>query len=496
MKTFLISLIFLGSFNLWAQPANNDCSHAVQLNLQPLTAPVYTHANLGGATETTPACSGNTSTDIWFSFTAQSTGNSIFLPSQSGLDLAFEILDACGGNSIACVDNNSTNVSESYYNNNFIVGHTYYIKVFLYNQSFSNAPIDIAVMDVPAPANDTCGNAINLPLQTLSNMTYTTVNLGGATESTPACSGSISTDVWFTFTAQSVANYIYMPPHNNLDLAFEILDACNGNSIACVNRNARNYSEAYYSNNFRVGQTYVIKVFLVDQKMVSANIEIAVTNIPQPNNDACIDAVSLQVQNDDTQRTTAQLGGATESLPACSGSLAYDVWFSFVATAPELSVLVGAHAGLDSVFELYDACNGNSLACVDDNGVNFSESLTYSTFVPGQTYYVRVFGKNVLLYNKTFDIVVFNPNPGQIQDYILQAWQIMPNPVQNTLKIQTDKDWPKLTILITDIFGKTIYKKPFSTIIEVGDFPSGVYFIHLSNDQIILGTKKLIIQHL
>ncbi len=493
MKSILTYLLLFFSLSIWAQPANNDCANAVSLTLQPLTNTVYTNGNLGGATESTTACSGTTSTDVWYSFTANSAGNKIYMPSQSGLDLAFEIFDNCNGNSIACVDNNSTSTSEAYYNNSFVIGQTYYIKVFLYNQSFADAPFQIAVMDVPAPVNNDCVNAINLSLQPMLSVSYTSVNLGGATQSTPACSGNTSTDAWFSFTANSVGNWIYMPSKSNLDLAFEILDACNGNSIACVDSNGRNYSESYYNNNFVVGQTYIVKVFLADQTASSAEVEIAVVNIPQPDNDDCINATSLTIMNDDTQRTNGILGGATESLAACSGTLANDVWFSFTANATELTVFTGATSGLDTVFELYDACNGSSIACVDNNGLNFSESLTYQNFTIGQTYYVRVFGKNALYYNKSFGIVVYNPNASVSNDTLLKKWQISPNPTSNLLRIYFDKA-VNMQVILTNTSGQILLEETNCNTIDVSRLTKGIYFINLISEGQNYGTKKLIVK--
>jgi hypothetical protein len=496
MKKILFAISLLFALSSFAQPANDNCSNAVQLALQSLNNPTYTNGNVGNATQSTVACSGNTSTDVWYSFTANSAGNYIKMPSQSGLDLAFEIFDACGGNSIACVDNNSINYSEGYYNNNFVIGQTYYIKVFLYNQSFANAPFQIAVIDIPAPANDDCVNAINLPLQPQLSVNYTSVNLGGATESTVACSGNSSTDAWFTFTANSVGNYFKMPSQSNLDVAFEILDACNGNSIACVDNYGRNYSEGYYNNNFVVGQTYTIKVFLSDQITHDANIEIAVIDIPQPVNDECANATTLNIMTDNSTLTNGNLGGATESISACSGTVANDVWFSFVANATELSIYTGAESQLDTVFEIYDACNGNSLVCVDDNGMNFSETVTYSNFTIGQTYYLRVFGKNALYYNKSFGIVVYNPNASITDTSNIDTnWQISPNPVNDVLFINCQNELLQTQVVISNLSGQILLNNSLiSHRIDVADLPKGIYFIHLFSQGKDMGVNRFIVE--
>jgi DNA-directed RNA polymerase subunit L len=287
-----------------------------------------------------------------------------------------------------------------------------------------------------------------------------------------------------------------MPSQSNLDVAFEILDACNGNSIACVNSYGRSYSEGYYNNNFVVGQTYTIKVFLSDQITHDANIEIAVIDIPQPVNDECANATTLNIMTDNSTLTNGNLGGATESISACSGTVANDVWFSFVANATELSIYTGAESQLDTVFEIYDACNGNSLVCVDDNGMNFSETVTYSNFTIGQTYYLRVFGKNALYYNKSFGIVVYNPNASITDTSNIDTnWQISPNPVNDVLFINCQNELLQTQVVISNLSGQILLNNSLiSHRIDVADLPKGIYFIHLFSQGKDMGVNRFIVE--
>ena len=220
MKYLFIIFSFFIATTVFAQPANDDCSNAIELPLQSIDNVNYTTGNLGNATQTSPPCSGDTSTDVWYYFTATSKANKIYLPPQSGLDLAFEVYDGCGGNQIACVDNNGTSTSEYYYDYHFTVGQTYYIKVYLYNQHFTDAPFEIAVISIPQPENDDCASSIELSSLGVDDTVYVTGNFGGATATagTP-CSGNYATDLWYSFTATTVANKIYMPPHSGLNLA-------------------------------------------------------------------------------------------------------------------------------------------------------------------------------------------------------------------------------------------------------------------------------------
>ncbi|MGH1339762.1 MAG: T9SS type A sorting domain-containing protein [Aureispira sp.] len=405
----ILSVFLLITSFVYAQPANDSCNNATSLMVQNPASPTYTTGSFVGATQTTTPCSGATSIDIWYTFSALSTGVFIFMPPISGGDLAFEIFDACNGNSIACVNNNGPSMSENYQSSNFVAGQTYWIKVYLHNQSTVNGAPSIAVMDAPPPANDACNNAVPLALQNINNPTYTTVYLGGATPSSPPCSGSVSTDVWYTFTAASTGVRINIPGISAFNPAFEILDACNGSSIACVNNHSFGVSESYYSNDFVPGQTYWVKVFLHNQSVINGTFNIAVMDVPPPINDSCNNAITLFPQNTlNPVYTTVPFGGATYSTAPCSGNLSTDVWYSFTATSNSALISMPPKSGFDPAFELLDACNGNSIACVDNNSTSISESYYSNNFVPGQTYWIKVFLHNQSTYNGSMDIVVID----------------------------------------------------------------------------------------
>jgi len=292
MKHFFSILSILIAISIFAQPVNDDCTNAIALPLQDINNINYTSGNLGNATESTPACSGAISTDVWYSFTATTKANKIYLPPQTGLDLAFEIFDACGGNSIVCIDNNSTAVSENYYDYHFTIGQTYYIKVFLYNQSFSDASFDIAVISLSQP-NDECTTSTNIPIQEDSNPAFVQGNLGGATESLSPCTGNYATDVWFSFTATSTDLNILISPESNFDPTLEVFDACGGNSIACINNNGINFSEAYHNTNYVIGNEYFIRVFGYNQIFENINFNISVSTHATSINDYANDTLNI-----------------------------------------------------------------------------------------------------------------------------------------------------------------------------------------------------------
>jgi hypothetical protein len=128
-------------------------------------------------------------------------------------------------------------------------------------------------------------------------------------------------------------------------------------------------------------------------------------------NDECANAISL-VQDVNCNPTAANIDNATQSLPGCAaGSTANDdVWFSFVAVNTTAQVIVAGSASFDAVVEVFDACAGASLACVDGTLAGASETATVTGLTIGNTYYVRVFDYEIgVPATTTFDICVIDP---------------------------------------------------------------------------------------
>lgn len=126
----------------------------------------------------------------------------------------------------------------------------------------------------------------------------------------------------------------------------------------------------------------------------------------QPANDECVDAILL----DDISLwcsvpdafTTVNATISPDDNPPCFPTTqdAFDVWFSFVAEAPAVSISVIGEAGIndggtiqDPQFALYEgSCNdlGDPIACASDNANNDEITIFQSGLTIGQTYFIRV----------------------------------------------------------------------------------------------------------
>ncbi|MBU2018954.1 MAG: hypothetical protein KJ941_04845, partial [Bacteroidetes bacterium] len=114
------------------------------------------------------------------------------------------------------------------------------------------------------------------------------------------------------------------------------------------------------------------------------------TVFAQPSNDNCGGAISLSPSNScvPISGTTA---GATQTQPGTIGSANDDVWYSFVANGPSLSVQVTGSSTFNAVVQVYSGtCGGSSIGIANNTGNGGLEIVTLSNLFNGVTYWIRV----------------------------------------------------------------------------------------------------------
>ena len=114
--------------------------------------------------------------------------------------------------------------------------------------------------------------------------------------------------------------------------------------------------------------------------------------LAQPSNDECFSAISLTPSSTCTPVTGTVLQ-ATQSIPGCTGTADDDVWYSFVATQSNLSVIVSGTAGFNPVIQVFSGgcISQSSLACVNNTGNGGTEAVSLTTLIVGVTYHIRVY---------------------------------------------------------------------------------------------------------
>jgi hypothetical protein len=176
MKRSLSSLcviIILHTFNASAQ--SNACATAVTLT--PGTSCTYVAGSTGAFTQSNAAIScngftGNADDDGWYKFVATSNEHRINVLGASNFDAVIDVRQgACPGTSILCADATFGGGLEFVTWNGFVVGQTYYIRVYDYAAGNGNFSICIT--------RPSCTDGI-------LNGNETDVDCGG---SCPSCSG-------------------------------------------------------------------------------------------------------------------------------------------------------------------------------------------------------------------------------------------------------------------------------------------------------------------
>ncbi len=262
-------LFFTISFvsELNAQPANDNCSGAVTLTAgTPVSGTVW---NATASSSIPTGCSvGNPDDDVWYRFTATSSGVATITLSAVGteLDASGAIIQlfsgSCGSlTSVACANGSLSELIT----NGLTNGNTYFLRVFAYatgaltGGSSGSAFTITFTTAVPPPSNDECVNSILLP--TSNSCLNSKGWLQGATTSSgaPNCSpGPVKYDVWYHFVASStshIATISSLGSNINTSARLQLLSGSCGslNSLDCG-------TTSVSSSSLTIGNTYYVRV--------------------------------------------------------------------------------------------------------------------------------------------------------------------------------------------------------------------------------------------
>lgn len=381
-----------GTFNICithAAPANDNCAGAVSLTSYTSCINTASTLNLATATGGLPAgCQpGGTHYDVWFSFVAATTSETITI-SGLGANINNPRIQLYSGScavltSVAC---GTTTLTQG----GLTIGNTYFVRVANLNADPSGtgtvANFNICVTHT-GPANDDCAGAISLTSGAVCVNTGGT--LVGATYSTISplgCGVANRNDVWYSFVAVSSNPTITLssaPANPRIQL---FSGSCGSlTSLSCGNTSLT-------ASGLTVGNTYYIRVY-TDPNVLSGTFNICITHVT-PANDNCAGAISLTSYTTCTNTaSTLNLATVTAGLPVgCQPVGAhYDVWFSFVALATSETVTIsGLGANITNPrVQLYSGGCGllTSLTCG-------TTTLTNAALTTGNTYYVRVANLN------------------------------------------------------------------------------------------------------
>ena len=377
MKKITLLLTFIICAYSWQGYAQATCASPVVVTVEadcstatPYTIDYSTAADLG--TSDLSCDTFGTNTGAWLEFTAPASGAVKVSFTDTN---EYALFDSCGGTEIVCV-NSATNSGQFL---SLTPGATY--KLAVWKDSASSGTTDV------------CLEAITCLPPTALNVSVTS-----ATETSISWTAGNS-------TPETEWEYVVQDAGTGAPAGAGTLTTNNPVALTGLTQN----------NDYE---------FYVRAKCGTSDFSDWAGPTPwlqalPPANDDCTGAIALTVNTDlnCTTVTAATTVAATASSQAddVSGTPNTDVWFSFVATGAEHTVVIsdvvnqggGTSTSTDMGMGVYDATGGcMSLTLVDDSDPN---TLSLTGLTASTTYYVRAYGWSSSVQYNNFNICVGTP---------------------------------------------------------------------------------------
>ena len=435
MKHFFATLttVVLGQVAM-AQTATNNCGYNAGNEY-----PVGTSCNLLTFNKTdaftsnltASGCTGGNYDDAWGWFTAASNYvNLTFDPANNHRPILHLYTGACGSlTQVGCV-NSGGNGNNANLSIEVIQGQNYMVRIQRHND---NAAMNgsFCAWRPAFPSNDEPCSATSLTVNTTCSSTAGTNRGASNTTSVaaPPCGNYQGGDVWYSFVAPASGQTVIQTSANGLtDSGIALYSAATCSTafslITCATGGNGAMGQITQSG-LTPGQTYYVRVW--GEGNASGTFDICVGNLT---NDEPCDATNLTLGT--TCNYTAYANAfATISngipAPGCGNANHNDVWFRFTAPSNGLAtfrVTTGTLANPQFAVYKASSCNGPFILVKCDNtsgpGNAPFMTLTPLEIIPGETYYLRVWGNNGS--TGTFNLCAFTaPSTGNCI-YVLRMW--------------------------------------------------------------------------
>ncbi|MFT3826344.1 MAG: T9SS type A sorting domain-containing protein [Chitinophagaceae bacterium] len=496
-------------------PANDDCPGAIEIT--PSATLTYSQPyTTKGATESKPGCYGTAEDDTWFSFTATTANNTIWVAAaQEGYNPVIELFTGNCSNMVSAGCYHGSAPSYDTLSVNFttlVAGTTYYYRVYGAVNDHAETTISSAVVaTVPIPNNDNCAGSVNVipSADVFYSAAYSTA---GATQSMAGCYGTAEDDIWFRFTAAGSRQTIRVKVSDNtFNPIVEVFSGSCGNlsSKGCYSPNTNNPDSMDVPlTGLTSGVIYYYRVYGKAANNVRASISTAVITLPTlPSNDECSGA-SLVVVNTGTDCDNTYIGNmqnATQSYAPCgsNGTTAKDVWLRFTSISGVHTITLIPGGGRDLVFEVFEGgCTTlNSLGCANTGGVNEQDTMQLTSLAANTNYYIRVYDKNGNTDGTSFALCVKaqNVTTGTIDPELDKALTVYPNPASQLSNLYftiADNFVPKGDAALYDMNGRVIWHGAINqrtTSISTDQLQKGIYMLQLTINKRTT-TRKVVVQ--
>ncbi len=349
---------------------NDECANAIVLT-QNATC-INTTGDVAGATQSLAGCLGTADDDVWFTFQATSANVTIDVLGSANFDAVVELLDSCGGASIACEDATIGGSSlESLTAYGLTIGQNYAIRVYdWYTGPPPSTTFDICVYTAPPPpANDSCFNAYLLGCDTTvsgstASMTFDNVGTCGTDNTGPGA--------WYAHLGTGDDVTISTCDQAAYDTKLSVFSGTCG-ALVCVGGNDDGTNCLGFTSEMTFpttpGTMYYILVHGYLQATGTFDLTLTCTFAcnPVPSNDDCASAASLTVGTAGcvpTNSTNVCAAGAPFT-PTCDPfGVINDVWYTFnTGTNVNVNITLALGTATDVHYALYDACGGIEVEC-------------------------------------------------------------------------------------------------------------------------------------
>lgn len=456
-------------------PANDDCANAeaitVGVDCTTLISGDNTDATLDGP-DTNCEDPGANVLDVWYTV---NSGSESFLsidlvPADPDVqDWAFAVYTSCGGGEVTCVV--TPGVPQ---NVPVTTGTDYWIRVWSNPDYGTGGPFTLCVTpgeNVPVPPNDLCADAVVQSLAIGGSVVVNGTNAGALNnenEAVPcvweAFSISACADVHLSFCGITPAwSFFNLRLYTNCAFTDPITP---GSYELCPDGN----QERCYSN--LAPGTYYYPVGQVENAVgpyvLTFSAEPCGTDAPA--NDECEGAIALTPTSECAPQFFAPTC-ASQSLPAMTyndftGDANDDVWYSFAATAVDMTVGGAPVGNMDIALQLFSGSCGSltPIACGDLGGGGAPDDMLATGLTIGETYYVRVydFRTQFAFEQPGYDLCVvegLGSGVGVEEEVAIKNASIFPNPNDGDFTVQVDPGTPQVTVTVLDMAGRVLHTR-------------------------------------
>lgn len=453
-------------------PANDNCANAeaitVTADCTVLITGDNTDATLDGPISPCEG-PGQNLLDVWYTLNA-GTENILsidLIPADpDNQDWALGVYDACGGTEVYCIilPGVPQNVPVT-------AGTDYWIRVWSNSAYGPGGPFTLCVIpgvDVPVPPNDLCTDAVVQTLAIGGSMVVNGTNEGALDnelEGVPcvweAFSISECADVHLSFCGTTPAfEFFNLRLYTSCDFTSF---STPGSYVPCPDGN----QERCYSN--LAAGTYYYPVGQigtgVGPYVLTFSAEACGTDAPA--NDECEGAIALTPSTECTTQFFAPLC-ASQSLAAVTcgtftGDANDDVWYSFTATAADMTIGGAPVGNMDIVMQLFSGNCGalTPIACGDVGGMGVPDDLLASGLTVGDTYYFRVydFRTQFAFEEPGYDLCVvegLGSSVGIEEDSRPDPNALYPNPNDGTFTLRVDSRSGTANVVVLDALGRVV----------------------------------------